>query len=83
MALGHKAGLSTEFLAGRRPPVFPLLWNILGFDDSALLVVQVLLAAAAWLTLASQTCRVFRTVAVGVAAFAVVLLVGPSTQVMI
>ena len=68
---------------GTQTAVFPLLWNILGFDYSALLVVQVLLAAAAWLTLASQTCRVFRTAAVRVAAFAIVLLVGLSTQVMI
>lgn len=82
-ALAHKAGLSSEFLAGPRTPVFPLLWNLLDFDDTTLLIVQVVLGAAAWLVLAWQTRRVFQLAAVRVGGFVVVLLMGLSTQVMI
>src|SRR5438093_2216203 len=79
--VGHQRVFSGALLAGIRPPVFPLFWKALRFDTTALLVAHVLIGAVAWLGLAWQTRRLFRTRWIRMLAFVVVLLVGLSPQV--
>jgi hypothetical protein len=71
---GHHPLLSLAFVAGKQPPMFPLVWKLLGFERTPLLVFNVILATLAWLWLAWESSRVFRHRSVRMTAFAVLLL---------
>ena len=74
--------LSADFWAGGRPFTVPLLWKLVA-DDQARIVAQLLLSIVAWLVLAAAVATCLRHRVAVKAAFALVLLFGTTTEIIL
>lgn len=77
----HYPIFSERFLAGRRSFPVPLFWKLIGDDETAITIGQLLLSVACWAFLAYVVASVIQHVWVRWAAFAYVLLFSLATPV--
>jgi hypothetical protein len=74
--------LSADLWAGGRPFTVPFLWKVVS-DDQARIVAQLTLSIVAWLVLAAAVAVCLRHRLAAKAAFAVVLLFGTTTEIIL